>query len=100
MGIDTEALAAQIAEKERAALLEKQLASEYDKQRLSQDAQLAYLEQERLRAERTKLQYVDQFRKTEQGKEKMREYDLNDPLSLKKDLPGRCGDEDPRLSVS
>lgn len=100
MGIDTEALAAQIAEKERAALLEKQLASQYDNQRLSQDAQLAYLEQERLRAERTKLQYVDQFRKTEQGKEKMREYDLNDPLSLKKDLPGRCGDDDPRLSVS
>jgi len=100
MGIDTDALAAQIAEKQRAAAIEKELAAEYDAQRLAQDSQLAYLETERLRAERTKLMYVDQFRKTEQGKEKMREYDLNDPLVLKKDLPARCGDEDPRLSVS
>ena len=100
MGIDTDALAAQIAEKQAAQQAEKALALEYDQQRVQQDAQLAYLEQERLRAERTKLQYLDQFRKAEQGKDKMREYDLNDPLSLKKDLPGRIGDEDSRLSVS
>lgn len=100
MGIDTDALAAQIAEKEATAAAEKQLAAAYDTQRLQQDAQLAYLEQERLRAERTKLQYVDQFRKAEQGKERAREYDLNDPLALKKDLPGRMGDTDMRLTVS
>ena len=73
---------------------------QYDQQRLMQDSQLAYLEQERLRAERTKAQYVDQFRATEQGKEKAREYDLNDPLSKFKDLPGRVGDDDNRLSIS
>jgi len=100
MGIDTDALAAQISEKEATAAAEKQLAAAYDTQRLQQDAQLAYLEQERLRAERTKLQYVDQFRKAEQGKERAREYDLNDPLALKKDLPGRMGDTDMRLTVS
>jgi len=100
MGIDTEALSAQIAEKQAATAAEKALASQFDHQRLQQDAQLAYLEQERLRAERTKAQYVDQFRATEQGKDKSREYDLNDPLFKKNDLPARCSDDDPRLSVS
>merc|ERR1740138_918120 len=100
MGIDTEALAAGVAEKQASAAAEKALRMEYDHQRLQQDAQLAYLEQERLRAERKKAQFVDQFRATEQGKEKSREYDLNDPLSKFKDLPGRVGDDDPRLSVS
>jgi len=100
MGIDTEALASQVAEKKAAAEAEVALQSAYDAQRLQQDAQLAYLEQERLRAERTKAQFVDQFRSTEQGKEKSREYDLNDPLSKFKDLPGRMGDDDMRLSVS
>ena len=100
MGIDTEALAAQVAEKQATAAADRALRMEYDNQRLHQDAQLAYLEQERLRAERTKAQFIDQFRATEQGKEKSREYDLNDPLSKKKDLPGRIGDEDSRMSVS
>lgn len=100
MGIDTEALASQVAEKKAQLAAEKTLQNAYDAQRLQQDAQLAYLEQERLRAERTKAQFVDQFRMTEQGKEKSREYDLNDPLSKFKDLPGRVGDDDGRLSVS
>jgi hypothetical protein len=100
MGIDSDALAQQVAEKKAAAAEEKALRAEYDNQRLQQDAQLAYLEQERLRAERTKAQHVDAFRTTYQGREKAREYDLNDPLSKLNDLPGRTADDDGRLSVS
>merc|ERR1719399_2382927 len=100
MGIDTDALAAQVAEKQASAAADKALRLQYDTQRLQQDAQLAYLEQERLRAERMKAQFIDQFRASEQGKEKAREYDLNDPLSKFKDLPARVGDEDARMSVS
>jgi len=100
MGIDTDALSAQVAEKQASAAADKALRLQYDTQRLQQDAQLAYLEQERLRAERMKAQFVDQFRASEQGKEKAREYDLNDPLGKFKDLPARVGDEDPRMSVS
>ena len=100
MGIDTDALAAQVEEKQLAAAREKQLSMAYDQQRLSMDNSLAYMEQERLRIERVQKVYIDEFRHTEQGKGKMREYDLNDPLALKKDLPARCGDDDPRLSVS
>ena len=100
MGIDSGALAAQVLEKRAAALAEGQLRLDYDTQRLQQDAQLAYLEQERLRAERTKMQYLDEFRRTEQGKETSREFDLNDPLSKLHDLPARASDGDLRLSVS
>lgn len=100
MGIDTEALSSQVAEKQAAAAADKALRIEYDTQRLQQDAQLAFLEQERLRAERMKAQFIDQFRASEQGKDKSREYDLNDPLSKFKDLPARVGDDDLRLSVS
>jgi len=100
MGIDTQALAQQVAEKHAAARLEKDLAAEYDTQRLQQDAMIAFLEQERLRAERTKQQYVAQFNQTELARDKRREWDLNDPLAKKKELPARVGDMDPRMSVS
>ena len=85
MGIDVDALSEQVAEKQLNAAAERSLRLDYDMQRLQQDSQLAYLEQERLRAERTKLQYLDEFRKEQQGKERSREYDLNDPLSKKND---------------
>ena len=100
MGIDTGALDAQVAEKRAAAEAEKALEGAYDDQRLQQDAQLAYIEQERLRAERQKAAYLAQFNATQLGKEKSREYDLNDPRAKLIDLPGRMGDDDARLSVS
>ena len=100
MGIDTNALDAQVAEKRAAAEAEQALEGAYDQQRLQQDAQLAYIEQERLRAERQKAAYLAQFNATQLGKEKSREYDLNDPRAKLIDLPGRMGDDDARLSVS
>ena len=100
MGIDTNALDAQVAEKRAAAEAEQALEGAYDQQRLQQDAQLAYIEQERLRAERQKAAYLAQFNATQLGKEKSREYDLNDPRAKLIDLPARTGDDDARLSVS
>ena len=100
MGIDTQALTAQVEEKEAMTDAQKQLDSAYDQQRMLMDQQLAYLEQERLRAERSKAQAQDDFRSTYQGKEKGREFDLNDPSSKLNDQPARVGDDDPRLSVS
>ncbi|KAG8540136.1 hypothetical protein GDO81_019800 [Engystomops pustulosus] len=43
---------------------------------------------------------IDEFRLQFQKKEDRREYDLSDPLALKKDLPPRLSDDDPRCSVS
>merc|ERR1712110_1353142 len=81
MGIDTQALSQQVTEKEEKTAAEKALLNAYDQHRLLQDQQLAYLEQERLRAEKTKSASLDDFRATVQGKEMSREYDLNDPKS-------------------
>jgi len=100
MGIDAVTLAAQVQEKEEMTAAEKALSQAYDQQRLLQDEQLAYLEQERLRAEKSKAQAMIDFRSTMQSKGMSREFDLNDPLSKLNDLPGRVGDEDSRLSVS
>jgi hypothetical protein len=100
VGVDTDALAAQIAAKQKAAALEKQRDLAYDNERLLMDQQIAYLEQERQRVEREKLKALDAQRDATQKRTMAREYDLNDPLARLNDLPGRVGDDDPRLSVS
>ena len=100
MGIDTDALAAQVAEKQAAKQEEAVRNLAYDNERLLLDQQLAFLEQERLRAERQKNADVATYIKTYQGRTKAREYDLSDPLQLKNDEPARTGDDDPKLSVS
>lgn len=100
MGINTEALAAQVAAKQAAKQEEVVRNLAYDNERLLLDQQLAYLEQERLRAEREKAVAVADFRKTQQGAEKAREFDLNDKRALSKEEPARAGDDDPKLSVS
>jgi hypothetical protein len=43
---------------------------------------------------------LNDYRKTFQRKEDTREFDLNDPDSLKNDKPARISDDDPRLGVS
>ena len=100
MGIDSSALAAQISEKLSIKAEEDARNLAYDEQRLLQDQQLAYMEQQRLRVEKANLQNVETFRSTQQGKHLSREYDLNDPKAKWNDTPARVGDVDPRLSVS
>lgn len=100
MGIDAQALAEQVAEKQAAKQKEIMRNLAYDNERLLLDQQLAYLEQERLRAERQKCADLTNFRQSFQGVETSREYDLNDPHALKNAEPCRLGDDDPKLSVS
>ena len=83
MGIDTDALAAQVADKQAAKASEKLRDLAYDNERLLLDQQLAFLEQERLRAERQKNADVAQFTKEYQGRDKSREYDLSRKDGLK-----------------
>jgi len=100
MGIDANALADQVAEKQAAKQGEKLRDLAYDNERLLLDQQLAFLEQERLRAERQKNADVAQFTKEYQGRDKSREYELSRKDGLKIDEPARTGDDDPKLSVS
>eukprot|EP00327_Prymnesium_parvum_P000787 CAMPEP_0182825002 /NCGR_PEP_ID=MMETSP0006_2-20121128/15598_1 /TAXON_ID=97485 /ORGANISM="Prymnesium parvum, Strain Texoma1" /LENGTH=385 /DNA_ID=CAMNT_0024952051 /DNA_START=37 /DNA_END=1194 /DNA_ORIENTATION=- len=97
MGVDLDALNAQIAEKEEQKAAERALEQAYDEQRLLQDQRLAYLEQERLRAERANHAALLEFHKNMQGKEKSREFDLNDPkANLKSGYP----EDNSQVSVS
>ena len=43
---------------------------------------------------------VNEFRNTHQQPDGRREFDLNDPDSLKKDKPARVSDDDPRCGVA
>jgi len=98
--VDTAALDAQVAEKQAKKAAEAALRQAYDEERLQQDQQIAYLEQERLRVERQKLKDENDFRKTQQGRTLAREFDLSDPMKRRGELPARVGDDDARLSVS
>lgn len=53
------------------------------------------------REERKKLeQEINNFRLNYQRKEDRREFDLNDPNYIKKSLPARLRDDDPRCGIS
>ena len=43
---------------------------------------------------------ANEFRQSHQQPDGRREFDLNDPDSLKKDKPGRVSDDDPRCGVA
>lgn len=98
--IDTAALDAQVKEKAAIKAEEQARDKAYDDSRLYVDQQLVYLEQERRAAVRATMADMNDFRQTLQTKPNGRDFDLNDPNALKADVPARCGDDDPRLSVS
>ncbi|KPI86942.1 flagellar protofilament ribbon protein-like protein [Leptomonas seymouri] len=100
MGIDREALDAQVREKEALRRLEKERDDYYDRQALMMDRHACALQQEvnSIRAAREKE--LQDYRQTFQKKELGREWDLNDPEANRKELPARVGDEDPRNGPS
>lgn len=100
MGIDREALDAQVREKESLRRLEKERDDYYDRQALLMDRHACALQQEvnAIRAAREKE--LQDYRQTFQKKELRREWDLNDPEAKRKELPARVGDEDPRNGPS
>ena len=51
-------------------------------------------------AKRHQLEEMNAYRKKNQQPHQRRDYDLYDPLKLKKSLPARIGDSDPRLGAS
>ncbi len=51
-------------------------------------------------ARRRQSEDIDNFRKAHQQAHQRRDYDLYDPSILKKSLPARIGDYDPRLGAS
>ncbi|XP_066257088.1 RIB43A-like with coiled-coils protein 2 [Euwallacea similis] len=100
IGIDTEALKSQVDQRKRLNLEEKRIDRIFEDQSKKAD-QIAVALDQKEKEERKKLQKeINDFRKNFQKPEDRREFDLNDPRYLKKQLPCRVDDEDPRLGLS
>ncbi|XP_052867965.1 RIB43A-like with coiled-coils protein 2 [Anopheles cruzii] len=100
IGVDTDALGYQVQEKQEAkqakAEQSRKLAEEVRRQE-----HVLLLKQREQRQERVRQEdELNRFRATHQRPEQSRDFDLFDPDALKKALPARTGDNDPRLSVS
>ena len=61
---------------------------------------LGVMDSEVTQARRRQLEEIDSYRKAYQQPHQRRDYDLYDPLKLKKSLPARIGDTDPRTGAS
>ncbi|XP_058812443.1 RIB43A-like with coiled-coils protein 2 [Topomyia yanbarensis] len=100
IGIDTTALENQLQEKHRLEqeALERKRKFEQEQQRQNQMVLLKHREQQLLRHQLDSE--INNFRALCQRPEQSRDFDLFDPNGLKKSLPARIGDDDPRLTVS
>lgn len=100
IGIDTEVLHKQVAEKQQKELEEKKLVKIFQ-EHLRKSDEIAVALDRKEKEERAKIQIeINNFRKNYQRPEDRREFDLNDPDYIKKQLPARLYDDDPRLGVS
>ncbi|XP_053682422.1 RIB43A-like with coiled-coils protein 2 isoform X1 [Sabethes cyaneus] len=99
-GIDRFALENQLKEKHQKQqdAIEQQRKVEDEQQRQNQVIQLKNREQLLLRQQLDTE--INQFRALHQRPEQSRDFDLFDPNFLKKSLPARINDDDPRLTVS
>lgn len=90
----------QIEEKRKRDEEEKRIESIFQAERVRND-EIALALERKEREERRKLeQEVNEFRKNYQKREDRREFDLNDPNVIKRSLPIRLYDDDPRLGPS
>ncbi|MGH0156989.1 UNVERIFIED_CONTAM: hypothetical protein FKN15_032770 [Acipenser sinensis] len=100
IGVDKEALDYQVKERKIKEETDAHVHEAYAKD-LIRNEKIAFLLDERQKNDRRTLnKAVEEFRQCFQKPESRREFHLNDPRMLKKDLPARISDHDPRLSVS
>lgn len=100
IGIDTDVLQKQVAEKREREEEERKVV-EIFQEHLRKSDEIAVALDRKEREERAKLQAeINNYRKNYQRPEDRREFDLNDPNYIKKQLPMRLYDDDPRLGPS
>lgn len=100
MGIDRNAIDEQVREKQDVEHVEKERDQFFDEQLLIHTKHGEFLQRKLEAVKKQKQRELEEFRQTNQKREYAREFDLNDPDYLKKDLPPRTSDDDPRLSIS
>lgn len=96
MGIDKAALDEQVKERDALNRMEKERDDYFDKQAQFMDQHAQVLQREVDEQRRQREIETREFRNTYQRKGLSREWDLNDPRRVVRDLPARVCDDDPR----
>ncbi|XP_037933156.1 RIB43A-like with coiled-coils protein 2 [Teleopsis dalmanni] len=99
-GVDVRGLRSQIEEKEMQKRMEEERERCYNKQAELQQQIVYNKMRDEEKSKRKIVADLNNFRWHMQRPEQSRDYDINDPNSIKKSLPARIGDNDPRLGVS
>ncbi|XP_063302814.1 RIB43A-like with coiled-coils protein 2 isoform X2 [Pelobates fuscus] len=100
IGVDKQALDVQVHNKNIQKEIENKREEAYASQMKQHDSIVCLLDKRQQEDIKNLNRAIDEFRLGLQKKENRREFDLYDPQALKKDLPARLSDEDPRCSVS
>jgi len=100
IGVDCEGLSKQIEEKKICEEEESKVEQAFN-QKLMRDSEIARRLQRQVEENKRRLnEEINEFRAQYQRAQDRREFDLYDPDGLKKSLPARLMDDDPRLSIS
>ncbi|XP_072259193.1 RIB43A-like with coiled-coils protein 2 [Pyxicephalus adspersus] len=100
IGVDKNALEIQMRDKKSQEEIENKRQEAFDAQMVQNDKITCLLDERQKEDIQNLNKAINEFRLCFQKKEDHREFDLYDPQALKKDLPARVSDNDPRCSVS
>ncbi|CAF4898337.1 unnamed protein product [Rotaria sp. Silwood1] len=100
IGVDKEALDQQIQDRQWMEDLEQKRAAAFAKDSIRNDTITQLLQRRQEFDERENNRALNEFRALHQQPPAQREWDLNDPDFLKKDMPARVSDDDPRCGIA
>ncbi|XP_065598479.1 RIB43A-like with coiled-coils protein 2 [Cyrtonyx montezumae] len=100
IGVDIDALNAQVKDRKIQEATEKARNEEFANEMKRNDKMMCLLEEQQKYNIRSMNKAISDFQKNFQKPETRREFDLSDPQALKKDIPARLSDNDPRCTVS
>ncbi|NWV54916.1 RIBC2 protein, partial [Daphoenositta chrysoptera] len=100
IGIDKDALDAQVKERKIQEAAEKAQHERFAHDMKKNDKLICLLEERQKNEIKDLNRALTEFHKNFQKPETRREFDLNDPQALKKDRPARVSDSDPRCTIS
>ncbi|XP_075458863.1 RIB43A-like with coiled-coils protein 2 isoform X2 [Ascaphus truei] len=100
IGVDVNALDVQVHDKKIQAEIERKRQDAYGAQMVQNDKIACLLDERQQEDIRNLNKAISEFRHCFQKREDSREFDIYDPEALKKDLPARLSDNDPRCTIS
>jgi len=95
IGVDRQALEIQIQEREMMKEMERQRDQAFADRLLVTEQRVQLMDRDVQRARKDATLSVQAYREQMQQKNMRKEWDLNDPLTLRKDRPARVADDDP-----